>query len=72
MSIVVNQMVHVKPCARHLKHPKSVPACFQNWGGPYEVIRPLKWGMMLLRHIPSQYMGLVDADAIVALPAAQP
>ena len=56
--------VFLKPCAEHLKRLAGVPACFQNWGGEYEIVRPLQGGTLLLRHVKSGNLGLAHEKAV--------
>ena len=59
--------VFLKLCAEHQKRLSGVPACFQNWGGEYEIIRPLIGGMILLRHVESKHLSLANERAIIRL-----
>ena len=59
--------VQVQPCVEHLKRKAGEPACFQNWGGAYQIVRPLRWGMVLLEHVASSHLGLVKSDEIIPM-----
>ena len=65
MSIVVDQIVQLKPCMVHTTRHRHEPPCCQNYGGDYQVIRQLPWDRVMLRHIPSMNLALVSQDAIM-------
>ena len=55
----------LKPCMDHVKRLQDVPPCFHNWGGEYQVVRPLHWGMVLLRHVGTGRVGLAAEAEII-------